>query len=74
MGSEMCIRDRRKHADWRYGPPVPPKTKIRTPGLGKRKLNGSWRGGFPGGIRQCCASSCVASGCPSASDVFSCVG
>ena len=29
---------RRKHqADWRYGPPVPPKAKSRTPGVGKAK-------------------------------------
>ena len=25
------------HSDWRYGPPVPPKTKSRTPGVGKAK-------------------------------------
>ena len=28
---------RRKHADWRYGPPVPPKARTRTPGVGKAK-------------------------------------
>ena len=28
---------RRRHSDWRYGPPVPPKTKSRTPGVGKAK-------------------------------------
>ena len=27
----------RRHADWRYGPPVPPKNKTRTPGVGKAK-------------------------------------
>ena len=28
---------RRRHADWRYGPPVLPKNKTRTPGVGKAK-------------------------------------
>ena len=28
---------RRRHSDWRYGPPVLPKAKARTPGVGKAK-------------------------------------
>ena len=44
---------RRKHADWRYGPPVPPKSRSELRGWGKQKLNDCWRGGFPGGTRQC---------------------
>ena len=26
---------RRRHSDWRFGPKVPPKTKPRTPGVGR---------------------------------------